>query len=66
MIREELRDSGWNLGGRLCPDGSNSFCAGNKKQIEESAGYALEAYQEKVVPWFESLTLEKIQKEINR
>jgi len=66
MTREELRDSGWNLGGRLCPDDSNSFPAGNKKQIEESAILALELYKEKVVPWFESLTLEKIKKEINK
>ncbi len=66
MTREELRDSGWKLGGRLCPDGSNSFPAGNKKQIEESAILALELYKEKVVPWFESLTLEKIKKEINK
>jgi hypothetical protein len=66
LSREELRDAGWNLGGRLCPVGSNSFPAGNKKQIEESAILALELYKEKVVPWFESLTLEKIKKEINR
>jgi hypothetical protein len=66
MTREELRDSGWNLGGRLCPEDSNSFPAGNKKQIEESATLALELYKEKVVPWFESLTLEKIGKKINR
>lgn len=65
MIREELRDSGWNLGGRLCPDGSNSFSAGNKRQIEESAALALELYKEKLVPWFESLNLEKIQKQID-
>ncbi len=66
MTREELRDSGWNLGGRLCPSERNSFLAGNKKQIEESAILALELYKKQVVPWFESLTLEKIKKEINR
>ena len=66
LLREELRDSGWNLGGRLCPEESNSFSAGNKRQIEESATLALELYKKQVVPWFESLTLEKIQKEINR
>ena len=66
MSREELRDSGWNLGGRLSSDNSNSFPAGNKKQIEESAILALELYKKQVVPWFESLTLEKIKKEINR
>jgi len=66
MSREELRDSGWNLGGRLSSDDSNSFPAGNKKQIEESAILALELYKKQVVPWFESLTLEKIKKEINR
>ncbi len=41
------------------------FHCGNKKQIEESAALALDLYKEEVVPWFESLTLEKIQKEIN-
>ena len=66
MTREELKSAGWNLGGRLCPDDSNSFPAGNKKQIEESAILALELYKEQVVPWFESLTLEKIKKEINK
>ena len=64
--REILRDSGWNLGGRLSSMDGNTFSSGNKKQIEESAVHALEAYKEKLVPWFESLTLEKIQKEINR
>jgi len=62
LTREELRDSGWNLGGRL----GNGFAAGNKKQIEESAALTLELYKDKVVPWFESLTLEKIRKEINK
>jgi len=62
MTREELRDSGWILGNRLCPENSNSFPAGNKKQIEESAALALELYKEKAVPWFESLTLDKIRK----
>jgi hypothetical protein len=66
LSREELRDSSWSLGGRLCPKHRNSFPAGNKKQIEESVALALELYKEKVVPWFESLTLEKIQEEINR
>jgi len=65
MNREELRDSVMPLWHRLCPEDSNSFPAGNKKQIEESATLALELYKEKVVPWFESLTLEKIRKEIN-
>jgi len=65
MTREELRDSGWHLGGRLSPPESNSFAAGNKKQIEESAELALELYQKKVVPWFESLTQDKIKDEIN-
>ena len=62
MRIEQLRDSGWNLGGRL----GNGFASGNKKQIEESAILALELYKEQVVPWFESLTLEKIKKEINK
>jgi len=66
MTREELKSAGWNLGGRLCPDDSNSFPAGNKKQIEESAILALELYKEQVLPWFESLTLEKIKRKINK
>lgn len=66
MTREELRDSGWNLGGRISPEGSGAFNSGNRKQIEESAALALELYREKVVPWFASLTLEKIEKEIAR
>lgn len=66
MTREELRDSGWNLGGRISPEGSGAFNSGNRKQIEESASLALELYREKVVPWFASLTLEKIEKEIAR
>jgi len=62
--REELRDSGWNLGNRLSPEGSGAFSAGNKKQMEESAAQALELYKKEVVPWFESLTLDKIKKKI--
>jgi len=60
MPREQPRNTGWNLGGRL----GSGFASGNKKQIEESAVLALELYREKVLPWFESLTLEIIEKEL--
>jgi len=66
MRRDEIKNSSYHYGERLCPKDSGAFPAGNKKQIEESATLALELYKEKVVPWFESLTLEKVKKEINK
>lgn len=62
--REELKNSGWRFGGRLSYNGMGSFPSGSKKQIEESAAYALEAYKKELAPWFHSLTLKKIKNEL--
>ncbi|XOZ33948.1 DUF4304 domain-containing protein [Halomonadaceae bacterium KBTZ08] len=61
--REELRDSGWLLGGRLSYKGEGAFPCATKAEIESSAEYALEKYKKQVVPWLEGLTLDKILKQ---
>lgn len=63
--REELRDSGWALGGRLTYMEEGAFPCTTKSEIESSAEYALDEYKKEVVPYFKSLTFTKIDKILN-
>jgi len=63
--REELRDSGWYLGGRLRHPEEGVFPCGTKSEIEASAAYALELYKKEISPWFSNQNFENIKKEIS-
>ena len=62
--REELKGSGWFMGNRISYKSHGAFPCGTKAEIESSAEYALEVYLRDIVPWFEKLDLESINKEI--
>jgi hypothetical protein len=64
--REELRDSGWNLGNRLRHPEEGAFPCGTKNEIVASAKYALALYKKEVAPWFNELTLKIIKEEIEK
>ena len=60
--QEQLRQQGWLLAHRL----PGNFSCATKADIDESAQYAVQAYQKEAVPWFKSLTIRRIRDEASR
>jgi len=54
--REQLKSSGMTAWERLKYKEESAFPCGTKKELEESAEYALEVYKKEALPWFESIS----------
>ena len=65
LTREQLKSHGWVLDRRLYGESSAFSCA-TKADVDASAAAAFTAFKEQAVPWFNSLSLEVIRREIGR
>ncbi len=65
LTLDQLKNHSWVLDKRLYGESSDFSCA-TKAEIEASAACAYEAYKQLAVPWFNTLSLETIRKEIKR